>query len=112
MPFLITAPGVLATAAGALRDVGDRIDAASAAAGKVTGAVLPMGRDEVSAYAAEQLRTAAADYHMVMGGGSVTLELFLTALAYGEERYSEAEASNAKSCSSTAASNTKSCALM
>ncbi|KLO32183.1 PE family protein [Mycobacterium haemophilum] len=98
MPFLITAPGVLATAAGALRDVGDRIDAASAAAGKTTASVVPPGRDEVSTYAAKQLCAAAADYHMVMGGGSVTLELFLTALAYGEEHYSRAEEANAKSC--------------
>ena len=97
MSFLITAPGVLAEAAGKLRNVGDEMAERSAAAGKLTAGVIRPADDEVSVWAVEQLRAAAADYQAVMGMGSVHFDRLLTALSDGEEEYSQAEASNAES---------------
>ncbi|AKN16240.1 PE family protein [Mycobacterium haemophilum DSM 44634] len=104
MSFLATSPEVLNTAVGTLRGVADEINTSEARTRDSRAKVEPPSTDEVSIYAAQRLRDAAADCHMALGGGSVILELFLTALSQAEQQYSNAETTNAKSI--------KFCALM
>ena len=92
MAFVIASPQLLATAAQDLAVVGWALDAAHAAAAPPTTAMLPAGRDEVSAAVAAVFTRYGRAYQAVSAQAATFHDQFVRALNAGANEYAGAEA--------------------
>src|SRR5215470_5820389 len=93
--YVVTAPASLAAASADLTGIGSAIGAANAAAAASTTAVLPAGRDAVSAAIAELFGSFAQDYQALSARTAAFHEQFVAALRAASGSYALAEAANA-----------------
>lgn len=94
MPFVITHPEALATAARHLNAVGSVMAAQNAAAAAATTGLLPAAADEVSALTATQFNAQGVVYQAVSAHANVVHELFVAILGTSAGSYAATEAAN------------------
>ena len=95
MSFVTAHPEALASAAGALQDIGSAMSAHNAAAVAPTTGVVPAAADEVSALTAAQFATHAQMYQAVSAQAEAIHEMFVNTLGTSAGSYAITEAANA-----------------
>ena len=97
MSYLISAPDLLAAAAGDLAGIGSEISAANDATAAATTMLLPAASDEVSRTIAALFGAYADEFQMVNAHGAAFHEKFVRAVNAGAASYARAESANAAS---------------
>jgi len=97
MPYVISAPEMLAAAAADLATIDSSLSAAHTAAAAPTVALAPAAADEVSASIAHLFSQHARDYQAVAGPVAAFHEQFIQTLNASARSYASAEAANTSS---------------
>ncbi len=95
MSFVTAQPEGLTSAAGALRGIGSRMSADSAAAAAPTTGVVPAAADEVSALTTAPFAEHAQICQAVRAQAAASHEMFVNMLGASAESYAATEAVNA-----------------